>query len=56
VAREPVRSTAGAGDAVTGTLLARLALSGFYTSSVAAALPEAVEAAADACARWGAVG
>jgi sugar/nucleoside kinase (ribokinase family) len=55
VVRDTVRSTAGAGDAVTGTLLARLALSGFYPSSVAAALPEAVEAAADACSRWGAV-
>jgi sugar/nucleoside kinase (ribokinase family) len=50
-----VRSTAGAGDALTGTLLARLALSGFYLSSVAAALPEAVSAAAAACERWGAV-
>jgi fructokinase len=50
-----VRNTAGAGDALTGTLLARLALSGFYTSSVAAALPEAVAAAAAACARWGAL-
>jgi sugar/nucleoside kinase (ribokinase family) len=50
-----VRNTAGAGDALTGTLLARLALSGFYPSSVAAALPEAVAAAAAACERWGAV-
>lgn len=50
-----VRSTAGAGDALTGTLLARLALSGFYPSSVAAALPEAMAAAAAACERWGAL-
>jgi fructokinase len=50
-----VRNTAGAGDALTGTLLARLALSGFYTSSVAAALPEAVAAGAAACERWGAI-
>jgi sugar/nucleoside kinase (ribokinase family) len=50
-----VLNTAGAGDVLTGTLLARLALSGFYPSSVAAALPEAVEAAARTCERWGAV-
>lgn len=50
-----VVSTAGAGDVLTGTLLARLALSGFYPSSVAAALPEAVAAAARACERWGAL-
>jgi fructokinase len=50
-----VLSTVGAGDALTGTLLARLALSGFYASSVAAALPEAVAAAAAACERWGAL-
>jgi sugar/nucleoside kinase (ribokinase family) len=50
-----VRNTAGAGDALTGTLLARLAMSGFYHSSVAAALPEAVAAAAAACERWGAI-
>ena len=50
-----IRNTAGAGDALTGTLLARLALSGFYPSSAAAALPEAVAAAAAACQRWGAL-
>lgn len=33
----------------------RGALSGFYESSVAASLPEAIEAAARACERWGAV-
>ncbi|HET9103635.1 MAG TPA: PfkB family carbohydrate kinase [Solirubrobacteraceae bacterium] len=48
-------NTAGAGDVLTGTLLARLALSGFYDSSVAAGLPDAIEAAARACERWGAV-
>jgi fructokinase len=50
-----VVNTAGAGDVLTGTLLARLAMSGFYPSSVGAALPDAVEAAAKACERWGAV-
>jgi fructokinase len=48
-----VLSTVGAGDALTGTLLARLALSGFYAPAVAAALGEAVAAAAAACERWG---
>ncbi|HEY2259420.1 MAG TPA: PfkB family carbohydrate kinase [Solirubrobacteraceae bacterium] len=55
VDRPEVLSTVGAGDALTGTLLARLALSGFYPSSVAAALPEAMAAAAAACGRWGAL-
>jgi len=50
-----VLSTVGAGDALTGILLARLALSDFYPSAVAAALPEAVEASARACERWGAL-
>ncbi|MGH2866365.1 MAG: carbohydrate kinase family protein [Solirubrobacteraceae bacterium] len=54
VACRPI-NTAGAGDTLTGTLLARLALSDFYPSSVAASLPEAIEAAARACERWGAV-
>jgi sugar/nucleoside kinase (ribokinase family) len=48
-----VISTVGAGDALTGTLLARLALSGFYAPAAAAALDEAVAAAAAACERWG---
>jgi fructokinase len=48
-----VVSTVGAGDALTGTLLARLALSGFYAPAAAAALGEAVAAAAAACERWG---
>ena len=50
-----VLNTAGAGDVLTGTLLGRLALSGFYPAAVAAALPEAVDASARACERWGAV-
>jgi sugar/nucleoside kinase (ribokinase family) len=48
-----VLSTVGAGDAFTGTLLARLALSGFYPAAAAAALGEAAEAAARACEHWG---
>jgi sugar/nucleoside kinase (ribokinase family) len=50
-----VLSTVGAGDVLTGLLLARLALTGFYPPAVAAALPEAVEASARACERWGAL-
>lgn len=53
--RVRVRSTIGAGDALTGTLLGRLALAGWYPSAAAAALPEAVEASARACARLGAI-
>ena len=51
----PVRSTIGAGDVLTGFLLARLALTGFYPAAVAAALPEAVARAGHACQRWGAL-
>lgn len=54
VAAEVV-STMGAGDAFTGVLVARLALSDFYPPAVAASLREAVAAAARACERWGAV-
>jgi len=50
-----VLSTIGAGDVLTGILLAKLALSGFYPSAVAAALGDAVVAAARACERWGAL-
>jgi fructokinase len=50
-----VLSTMGAGDVLTGLLLARLALSDFYPSVVAAALPDAVREAARACERWGAL-
>jgi sugar/nucleoside kinase (ribokinase family) len=47
--------TMGAGDAFTGTILARLAASGFYPAAAAAAMTEAAQAAARACARWGSV-
>jgi sugar/nucleoside kinase (ribokinase family) len=50
-----VVNTAGAGDALTGTLLARLARSEFASEAIVAALPEAIAAAAAACGRWGAV-
>jgi sugar/nucleoside kinase (ribokinase family) len=54
---EPARvlSTIGAGDVLTGILLARLSLSAFYPAAVAAALREAVVEAARACERWGAL-
>jgi sugar/nucleoside kinase (ribokinase family) len=48
-----VVSTVGAGDAFTGTLVARLVLSGFYPPAVAAALRDAARAAARACEHWG---
>lgn len=51
-----VVDTTGAGDAVTGVLLARLAASGFYPPALAAALGEAVAAGAAATERWGALG
>jgi fructokinase len=47
-------STLGAGGALTGTLVARLAESDFYPPSVAAGLPAAIEQAARAGERWGA--
>jgi fructokinase len=50
-----VVSTVGAGDVLTGTLLARLAVSEFYPPAVAAALPDAVAASSAACQRWGAL-
>jgi sugar/nucleoside kinase (ribokinase family) len=50
-----VLSTIGAGDVLTGTLLAKLALAGFYPPAVAAALPAAVARSAKACERWGAL-
>jgi len=50
-----VLSTVGAGDVMTGVLLASLAASGFEPSAVLSALPEAVEQAARACERWGAL-
>jgi sugar/nucleoside kinase (ribokinase family) len=50
-----VLSTVGAGDMLTGILLASLATSGFDPSAVKTALPEAVEQSARACERWGAL-
>jgi fructokinase len=50
-----VRSTIGAGDVLTGTLLARLSQTNFYPPVVAAALRDAMAEAAKACERWGAV-
>jgi sugar/nucleoside kinase (ribokinase family) len=50
-----VISTIGAGDVLTGTLLAGLADGGFSPAAVAAALPDAVEAGARACERWAAL-
>jgi sugar/nucleoside kinase (ribokinase family) len=50
-----VISTIGAGDVLTGILLARLATSGFYPAAVAASLPEAVVKSSLACERWGAL-
>jgi sugar/nucleoside kinase (ribokinase family) len=50
-----VVSTIGAGDVLTGVLLARLATSGYYPSAVAASLPEAVAQSSLACERWGAL-
>jgi sugar/nucleoside kinase (ribokinase family) len=50
-----VLSTIGAGQVLTGTLVARLAESRFYPPAVAAALRDAVAAAAGASERWGAL-
>jgi len=47
-----VRSTLGAGDVLTGTLLAKLVLSDFYLPAVAAGLGEAGAQATAACQRW----
>ncbi|HUA04358.1 MAG TPA: PfkB family carbohydrate kinase [Solirubrobacteraceae bacterium] len=52
---ETVVSAAGAGEVLTGVLLARLAKSAFYPSAVAASLPEAVAEAARASERRGAL-
>jgi fructokinase len=54
VAATPVDTT-GAGDAVTGVLLAALARTGFYPAALAAMLPDAVAAGARATERYGAV-
>lgn len=53
--RADVVSTIGAGDVLTGILVARLALGGFRPDAVAIALPEAVAESARACERWGAL-
>jgi sugar/nucleoside kinase (ribokinase family) len=50
-----VISPIGAGDALTGTLVAALERSGYYPDAAAAALQDAVAAAAQACTHWGAV-
>ncbi|HWF24670.1 MAG TPA: PfkB family carbohydrate kinase [Solirubrobacteraceae bacterium] len=50
-----VVSTVGAGDVLTGVLLARLAGTGFYPPAVAASLAAAVYEAGEACRRWGAL-
>jgi sugar/nucleoside kinase (ribokinase family) len=50
-----VVSTVGAGDVLTGILLGKLGLSGFYPPAVAAAMREAVAESARACERWGAL-
>ncbi len=50
-----VLSTLGAGDVFMGVLLAGLGKTDFYPPALAAALPDAVEEAARACERWGAL-
>jgi fructokinase len=47
--------TTGAGDAVSGVLLAALARTGFYPASIAAMLPDAMAEAARATERYGAL-
>ncbi|MDQ8044232.1 MAG: PfkB family carbohydrate kinase [Solirubrobacteraceae bacterium] len=49
-----VRNAAGAGDAVTGVLLAALSASDGYAPALNVALPDAMEAAAAVVQRWGA--
>lgn len=48
-------NTTGAGDALAGVLLARLAETDFYPPAMAAGLPAAVAQAARATERWGAL-
>ncbi|HEV7804472.1 MAG TPA: PfkB family carbohydrate kinase [Solirubrobacteraceae bacterium] len=57
VAARPAKvlSTVGAGDVFTGVMLAALGQTDFYAPAIAAALPDAAEAAARACERWGAL-
>lgn len=56
VAGVPARvvSTIGTGDALMAALVTRLQITGFYEPAIAAALKEAMVAAAAACERWGA--
>jgi fructokinase len=54
VPAKPVDAT-GAGDAVTGVLLARLTASGFDPAVLADALPDAVASAARVTERFGAI-
>lgn len=54
VAARPVDAT-GAGDAVTGVLLAALARTGFYPAALAAMLPDAMAEGARATERYGAL-
>jgi sugar/nucleoside kinase (ribokinase family) len=49
-----VVSRVGTSDALMATLVARLQVTGFYEPAIAAALKEALVAAARACERWGA--
>lgn len=51
-----VRSTVGAGDALTGVLVAALTRNAYDPSSLVEALPTAVAEGARATERWGAVG
>ena len=53
--RAQVINTTGAGDVLTGTLLADLQRSGYEPAALAAALPEAVAESARATERWGAL-
>jgi sugar/nucleoside kinase (ribokinase family) len=50
-----VVSTVGAGDCLTGVLIAALTESGYDADALARALPAAVAEAARACERWGAI-
>jgi fructokinase len=54
VPAQPIDDT-GAGDAVTGVLLAALARTGFYPAALAALLPDAVAEGARATERYGAL-
>lgn len=55
VPASPVDTT-GAGDVLMGVVLAQLGATGYYPPAIAAALPRAVEEAARATERWGAIG